>query len=96
MEEMTWEQKILERFAEETDAEAILELTQDMATRLAVSISDLKHSLGDEEEDLDREDMIRRIGKLAVLLDVLQIRFGDAVEEEIEYLKSIETYLEMK
>ena len=70
------EMEILERFAETTPAEAILEITQDMATRLAVSISDLKHSLGDEEEDLDRDDMIRRIGKLAVLLDVLQIGVG--------------------
>lgn len=88
------EMEILERFAETTPAEEILEITQDMATRLAVALSDVKHSLGDEDELEYREDLIRRVGKLAVLLDVIQIRFGDAVEEEIAFLQKIEESME--
>ena len=87
-----WEQKILEKLAEESTAADLLDLTQDAATHLAEKLSEVRHNL--EDEDYDVSGLIRKVARVAVLLDALQLRFGDAVEEEIEFLKQIEEALE--
>jgi len=38
--------------------------------------------------------LLQKIGRMAVLLDALQLEFGDAVEEEIEFLQQIEEAME--
>ena len=85
-----WERKVLERFAEESYAEEILDIAQDIATRLAVALSDLRHWLDEDDQELFVDDLKCKVGKMAVMLDALQLRFGDAVEEEIDFLKKIE------
>lgn len=85
-----WERNVLERFAEESDAAAILDIAQDIATRQAVALSDLRHWLDEDDQELFVDDLKCKVGKMAVMLDALQLRFGDAVEEEIDFLKKIE------
>lgn len=85
-----WERKVLERFAGKSDAAEILDIAQDVATRLAVALSDLRHWLDEDDQEWFVDDLKRKVGKMAVMLDALQLRFGDAVEEEIDFLKKIE------
>lgn len=96
MEEKTidaqWEQKIIERLVEDSDLEDLLDLAQDAATHLAVMLSVVRHGIKDG--DYIAGSLLTKIGRMAVLLDALQLEFGDAVEEEIEFLQQIEEAME--
>lgn len=88
-----WEQQILNRMAEESSAYELLDLTQDCALRLAAILGDQRRA-EPQEFEADLPSMLRRIARVAVMLDVLQLRFGDAVEEEIQFLRQLETVFE--
>jgi len=87
-----WEQKVIEQLAFESDREELLDLAQDTATCLAAKLSEIRHGINDG--DYVPGSLLQKIGRMAVLLDALQLEFGDAVEEEIEFLQQIEEAME--
>ena len=87
-----WEQKIIERLVEDSDLADLLDLAQDAATHLAVKLSEVRHGIKDG--DYIAGSLLTKIGRMLVLLDALQLEFGDAVEEEIEFLQQIEEAME--
>ena len=91
----TWESCIKEQLAE-SDEMQLLDLAQDSVIRLACSIGNAK-AASRAEEEVDyilRDELRRRIARVAVLMDVLQFRYGDAADEEEAFLKDVESCLE--
>lgn len=98
MEEQTfesWECRIKEELAE-SDPLQLLDLAQDTLIRLACSIGDAKIAVRESmaPDYVLADELKRRIARVAVLMDVLQLRYGDAAEEEEAFLKDIESCLE--
>lgn len=98
MEEQTfesWETHIKEELAE-SDPLELLDLAQDTLIRLACSLGDAKIAQreGMPPDYILADELKRRIARVAVLMDVLQLRYGDAAEEEEAFLKDIEKCLE--
>lgn len=89
-----WEGEVLERMVEESEEKDLLNLAQDAAIKLAAALGDVRHSLEFEEPCIETATLLRKVARMAVLLDVLQLKYGDAVEEEITFLQEIETALE--
>ena len=87
-----WEQAVIERLVEDSNPEELLDLAQDTATRLAAKLSEVRHGIRDG--DYVPDSLLQKIGQMLVLLDALQLEFGDAVEEEIEFLQQIEEAME--
>lgn len=98
MEEQTfeaWKCRVKEELAE-SDPLELLDLVQDTLLRLACSVGDAKisHKTGKAIDCFLADELKRRVGRVAVLMDVLQLRYGDAAEEEEIFLKDIEKCLE--
>lgn len=89
-----WERETLEQLAEESSKIALLDLAQDLAIKLASSLGDTRHTLEFDEPEENIGTLLRRIGRMEVLLDALQLVYGDAVEEEIAFLREIESTTE--
>lgn len=91
----TWESRIKETLAE-SDPNQLLDLAQDTLIRLACSLGDTKIAQREEmpPDYILADELKRRIARVAVLMDVLQLRYGDAAEEEKAFLKDIERCLE--
>ena len=89
-----WEGEVLERMADESEEKELLDLAQDAAIKLAAALGDVRHSLEFEEQGIETATLLRKVARMAVLLDVLQLKYGDAVEEEITFLQDIENALE--
>ena len=91
-----WEQAVLEKLAEETAAEQLLDICMDCAIRLAADLSTARRFVQDPEEDDGEKvvavaDAMQKVGKMAVLLEALQLRFGDTTEAEVEFLQAVES-----
>lgn len=90
-----WEINVKEQIAA-TDEQLLLDLAQDLAIHLAANLG--RARVTSREMDTTGEDvadLIRtHVGKVAVILDVLQIRYGDCSDEELEFLRNIEGCLE--
>lgn len=91
-----WEQAVLETLAEETDADQLLDISMDCAIRLAAELSAARKYVQDPEENDGQKaiavaEAMRMVGKMAVLLEALQLRFGDTTEAEVEFLQEIES-----
>ena len=91
----SWETHVKEQLAESEEGQ-LLDLAQDTLIRLAVSIGDAKVTVraGDPLDHITRDELKRRIARVAVLMDVLQLRYDDAADEEEAFLKDIESCLE--
>ena len=91
----SWESRIKEQLAD-SDEDQLLDLAQDTLIRLAASIGDAKVAVraGDPLDYITRDELKRRIARAAVLMDVLQLRYDDAADEEEAFLKDIEGCLE--
>lgn len=89
-----WEGEILERMVEESEEKDLLDLAQDTAIKLAAALGDARHELDQDEPAVDVATVLRKVARMAVLLDALQLKYGDAVEEEIAFLQDIEDALE--
>lgn len=89
-----WEKEILERLVEESEETVLLDLAQDIAIKLASALGDGRHELTQDDPEVDVSTILRKVARMAVLLDALQLMYGDAVEEEISFLQEIETALE--
>lgn len=89
-----WEIRVMEEMAK-ADELQLLDLSQDIAIRLIGDLADIKASVRNEVEVFPQEiEMLRlRIGRMAVMLDVLQLCYGDAANEEQQFLESIEELL---
>lgn len=91
----SWESRIKEQLAA-SDENQLLDLTQATLLRLAVTLGDAKvaNRAGDPVDYIWRDELKRRIARVAVLMDVLQLRYDDAADEEEAFLKDIESCLE--
>ena len=89
-----WEIRVMEEMAA-LDELPLLDLSQDIAIRLIGELADMKAAIRNEREVFPQEiEMLRmRIGRMAVMLDVLQLRYGDAANEEQLFLEAIEESL---
>lgn len=90
-----WETEVMEQLAEIREAE-LLDLAQGIAALLTGDLTQAKsHALAGEPLPMEDLDMLRvRIGRMAVMLDVLQLRYGDTAEYEQTFLGYIEDSLE--
>ena len=90
-----WEAEVMEKLAEIREAE-LLDIAQGIAALLAGELTQAKgHAVAGEPLTLGDLDMLRaRIGRMAVMLDVLQMRYGDAAEHEQAFLGYIENSFE--
>lgn len=91
-----WEIGVLEGMAQVEDEEQLLDLAQDTVIRLASELAcmkaDIRSGIGYTKKDTDVLRM--RIARVAVMMDVLQMRYGDCAGFEMIFLQSIETCLE--
>ena len=89
-----WEIQVMEEMAA-SDELQLLDLSQDIAIRLIRELADIKTSVRNEIEVFPQEIemLLLRIGRMAVMLDVLQLRYGDAANEEQQFLEAIEQSL---
>ena len=90
-----WEVKTMEMLAGAEEKE-LLDIALHAATSLCYWLSQVKAALkADDISSSEKEDMLLKpIGRTAVLLDVLQLRYGDASEHEMAYLQNIEDAFE--
>lgn len=89
-----WEIRVMEEMAA-SDELQLLDLSQDIAIRLANELTCVKATIskgiGPFEEQVGM--LLMRIGRMAVMLDILQLRYGDAANEEQQFLEAIEQSL---
>ena len=90
-----WETEVMEQLAEIREAE-LLDIAQGISALLTGELTQAKgHALAGEPLTMEELDVLRaRIGRMAVMLDVLQLRYGDAAEHEQLFLGYIEDSLE--
>ena len=90
-----WEAHVKEELAN-SDEMQLLDLAQDCAIKLASTLGDMKIGLRSEDEYgcILHADLTHRIARLAVMLDVLQLRYGNTEDEEFAFLQDIEGCLE--
>ena len=87
-----WETKVLEQFTQIEELE-LLEIAGSICTKLLYHMDQKKICIraGEEEDDgLLREN----IGKMAVILDALELRYEDTAESEYDFLKIIEASMQ--
>lgn len=89
-----WEGEVLERLATESSEKDLLDLAQDAAIKLASALGDVRHALAFDDQEVDTYYLRQKVARVAVLMDALQLKYGDAVEEEISFLQDIESALE--
>lgn len=90
-----WEIGVKEQFAQLPDKE-LLDLAQHVSIQLAERLGAARRVVWNPEstpEDV-RDKICEQIGRMAVMLDVLQLRYGDCAEEELAFLEDIESCLE--
>ena len=90
-----WEIGVLEAVAEGDELQ-LLEMAQDCAVRLSSELAIMKSMIyGDGKlTDYEREVIRLRIARMLVMLDALQLRYGDCSEEEMAVLHNIANCLE--
>lgn len=89
-----WEIDVKERFAQIPE-DKLLEYAQDAATLLTSTLCLCKAESRDEYDEKNTSFLLARIGKMAVLLDVLQLRYGDASDEEMKMLQGLDAFLSL-
>lgn len=89
-----WEIQVMEEMAA-SDELQLLDLSQDIAIRLANELTCIKATIDKAKEAFPEQiDMLlMRIGRMAVMLDILQLRYGDAANDELQFLETIEESL---
>ena len=91
-----WEIMVKEQMATESEELDLLDLAQDIAIRLAAHLGECKAMVRNPETGLaEIEDTLRTsVGRMAVMLDVLQLRYCDCADEELSFLQDIEECIE--
>ena len=89
-----WECRVLERLAREGGEMTLLDIAQDAAIKLAAALGDARHELGMDTPEVEVDTLLRKLARVSVLADAVQLLYGDAVEEEIGFLEEIEAALE--
>ena len=89
-----WEINVKEGLAE-SDGKELLDLALHNAVKLAAAISEAKANVITEETtDEDIHFLIgHHLGRMAVMLDVLQLKYGDCADYELQFLKQIDECL---
>ena len=92
-----WEIRVMEEMAA-SDELQLLDLSKVIAIRLANELTCIKATINIAKEVFPEQvEMLRlRIGRMAVMLDVLQLRYGDAANEEQQFLEAIEQSLKVE
>lgn len=89
-----WEIKVKEGLAE-SDGKELLDLALHTAVQLAAAISEAKANV--RAEDVTDDDVAfligSRVGRMAVMLDVLQLKYGDCADHELQFLKQMDECL---
>lgn len=92
-----WEISVKEKMAKDSNEVELLDLAQDIAIHLAAHLGESK-ALARNAEDVysdEIEDMLRvQIGRMAVMLDVLQLKYCDCADEEMCFLEDIAECME--
>ena len=90
-----WEAEVMEKLAEIREAE-LLDIAQCIAALLTGDLTQAKTAaLSGQAMTPEEANMLRcRIGRMAVMLDVLQLRYGDAAVHEQTFLEYIEASFE--
>lgn len=85
-----WEINVKEGLAESSGKE-LLDLALHNAIQLAAALSEAKVNVRDEEvTDEDIHYLIgSKLGRMAVMLDVLQLKYGDCADHELVFLAQI-------
>ena len=90
-----WEREVLEKLAENTAPEQLLDICEACAIGLAALLGNARRQAQDPEED-DYEkrmavaEVMEKAAKMSVLLDALMLRFGEDTQAEIYFLKVVE------
>lgn len=85
-----WEIEVKEKLAESEELQ-LLDLAQDITIWLAAHLGEAKVMAKDPETMPEEiEDVLRvSIGRMGVILDVLQMRYCDCADEELSFLQDI-------
>lgn len=94
-----WEREVLEKLAENTAPEQLLDICEDCAISLAALLGNARRQAQDPEEDdytksVAVAEVMEKAAKMSVLLDALMLRFGEDTQAEIEFLKVVENCFE--
>ena len=90
-----WEIGVIEGLAQ-TDELQLLEMAQDCAVHLAAELVNIKATIfgGGKAPELAVKALRMRMARVAVLMDALQLRYGECAEEELAFLQYIDGCLE--
>ena len=89
------EAKILARLADALSEQELLELVLSKAIQLASVIDARRHTPPDERSDGEYTVLVApKVARMALLLDVLQLKCGNVEQEELEYLKTMQEFLD--
>ena len=90
-----WEIGVIEGLAQ-TDELQMLEMTQDSAVNLAAELVNMKMQIFAEGKapELAVKALRMRMARVAVLMDALQLRYGECAEEELAFLQYMDGCLE--
>ena len=96
-----WEREVLEKLAEGSAPDHLLDICQDCAISLAALLGNARRTVQDPDADVDDyekrmavAEVMEKAAKMAVLLDAMKLRFGEDVAAEIEFLKTVERCFE--
>lgn len=89
-----WEISVKEKMADVHSTE-MLGMAEGIVIHLLQSIWAMRTCLevSPKPDDFFLQDLLRRIGETAVTLDALQLKFGDAADEEVKFLQALEEML---
>ena len=92
---LVWEIGVLEAVADGDELQ-LLEMAQDCVTRLAAELCQMKSLIWADGKvtDYEREVLRLRMSRVLVMLDALQLRYGDCSEEELNFLEGLAELLE--
>lgn len=91
---MDYEAKILDQFAAELGKQEILELVLSKAVQLASVVDAMLHTNVDQRTEADYKVLVApKVARMALVLDVLQLKCGNVEEQELEYMQVMEQVL---
>lgn len=90
-----WEIEVKQKIADMNQRE-LLSAAEGVVIQLLHSLWAMRSHVetDNEEDDYYENDLRRRIAETAVVLDALQLRFGDVAEQEFAFLQTVDRIFE--